>query len=210
VGPPAGILLVGGRSRRMGSDKAWLTWGGETLLAHVARPLAAGTGGPLVVVARGGQELPPLPPGAMRVDDTVADEGPLRGLATGLAATAERGAKVAVAATVDAPFLAPALVTSLARVLATDEAAQAAAVDSAGCLPPFPAAYRTSLASTAEELLARGERRARSLLAAIPVRRITAAELLTDPGIAAQDPRMRSLEDLDDRLAYERTRPQPR
>jgi len=207
VGRPAGILLVGGRSRRMGNDKAWLAWGGETLLAHVARPLAAGTGGPLVVVARGGQELPPLPSGAVRVDDTVADEGPLRGLATGLAATAERGAEVAVAATVDAPFLAPAVVTTLARFLAADEAAQAAAVDSAGRLPPFPAAYRTSLAPTAEQLLAAGERRARALLAAIPVRRIPAAELLADPGIAAQDPRLRSLEDLDDRPAYERARP---
>jgi len=210
VAHPAGILLVGGRSRRMGSDKAWLAWGRETLLARVARALAAGTGGPLVVVARGGQELPPLPSGVVRADDTVADEGPLRGLATGLSAAAERGAEVAVAATVDSPFLAPAVVAALAGALEADEVAQAAAVDSADRLPPFPAAYRTSLASTAEELLAGGERRARALLAASRVRRITAAELLADPGVAAQDPRMRSLEDLDDRPAYERARPQPR
>lgn len=207
MGRPAGILLVGGRSRRMGGDKAWLAWGEETLLAHVARRLAAGTGGPLLVVARGGQALPALPVGASRVDDVVADEGPLRGLATGLAHAAERDAEVAVAATVDAPFLAPAVIAALAAALAADAGAQAAAIETAGRLPPFPAAYRTALASTAGELLAAGERRARALLAATTVRSITAAELLADPGVAAQDPHLRSLLDLDDRPAYERARP---
>lgn len=191
----------------MGSDKAGLPWGGETLLQHVARRLAAGTGGPLVVVARAGQELPPLPLGAARVDDTVAGEGPLRGLATGLAHAADRGADAAVAATVDAPFLAPAVVVALAAALAADEGAQAVAVDAGRHRRPFPAAYRTSLASTAEKLLAGGERRARALLAAIAVRSVTAAELLAEPGVAEQDPRLRSLEDLDDRAAYERARP---
>lgn len=190
----------------MGSDKAWLPWGEGTLLGHVAERLAAGVDGPLIVVARAGQELPSLPPGAARVDDAVADEGPLRGLAGGLAAAAARGAEVAVAVTVDAPFLAPAVVAALARALGSDPGSEAAALCAGGRLPPFPAAYRCSLAAGAERLLADGERRARALLAAARVRRVTAAELLADPEVAAQDPRLRSLEDLDDPGAYERVR----
>jgi len=191
----------------MGSDKAWLPWGEGTLLERVAERLAAGVDGPLVVVARAGQELPPLPPGAARVDDAVADEGPLRGLAGGLAAAATRGAEVAVAVTVDAPFLAPAVVGALARALEADPRAEMAAVDAGGRLPPFPAAYRCSLAAGAERLLGDGERRARALLGAARVRRVTAAELLADPAVAAQDPALRSLEDLDDPAAYDRARP---
>lgn len=203
----AGILLAGGRSRRMGTDKAGLAWGGATLLGHVAARLATGAEGPLIVVARAGQALPDLPEGAERVDDAVADEGPLRGLAGGLAAAAGRGAEIAVAATVDAPFLAPAVVAALALALTSDPDSEAAAVAAGGRLPPFPAAYRCSLAATAERLLGDGERRARALLGAARVRRVTEAELLADPAVAAQDPELRSLLDLDDRSSYERARP---
>lgn len=122
----------------MGSDKAWLPWGEGTLLGHVAERLAAGVDGPLIVVARAGQELPSLPPGAARVDDAVADEGPLRGLAGGLAAAAARGAEVAVAVTVDAPFLAPAVVAALARALGSDPGSEAAALCAGGRLLRFP------------------------------------------------------------------------
>ena len=60
-GTPArgAIVLAGGRSERMGREKATLPFAGETLLAHVVRRVA-----PLVlevvVVGRPGQALPPL------------------------------------------------------------------------------------------------------------------------------------------------------
>ena len=46
----AGIVLRGGQSRRMGQPKAWLPFGGETMLARVVRILG-GVVDPIVVVA---------------------------------------------------------------------------------------------------------------------------------------------------------------
>ena len=80
----AGVVLAGGRSRRMGRDKATLSLGGSSLLAHVLAVLATAVDGPLVVV--GAADTPrDLPAGldpAVRalttvVHDTVADRGPL-------------------------------------------------------------------------------------------------------------------------------------
>lgn len=48
----AAVLLAGGGSRRMGRDKAGLTWGGGTLLAHQAATLRATGAGELLVSCR--------------------------------------------------------------------------------------------------------------------------------------------------------------
>lgn len=76
-------MLAGGRSRRMGTDKA--------LLVHRGRRLVDGSVGALrevcddVVVARGRRRIPGLE-GIRQVPDAPADVGPLGGLAAGLAA----------------------------------------------------------------------------------------------------------------------------
>ena len=57
-----GIVLCGGHSRRMGSPKALLPFGDETMLQRVLRLLAPVVG-PLVVVAARDQQLPELPSG---------------------------------------------------------------------------------------------------------------------------------------------------
>jgi molybdopterin-guanine dinucleotide biosynthesis protein A len=62
----AGILLTGGRSRRLGVDKATLVLDGETLAARAARHLAA-TCSPVVEAGTGASDLPAIreaPPGA--------------------------------------------------------------------------------------------------------------------------------------------------
>src|SRR5829696_7187757 len=83
---PAGIVLAGGRSSRMGTPKAWLDWHGSTLLRRSCGIVARGAGGPVVVVRAPGQELPPLPDGVRVVEDAREGKGPLQGLLAGLRA----------------------------------------------------------------------------------------------------------------------------
>ena len=64
-------MLVGGRSSRMGSPKAALEWHGSTLLYRTSALLRRTVGGPVVVVASPGQQLPALPSGVEVVEDPV-------------------------------------------------------------------------------------------------------------------------------------------
>ncbi len=82
----AGIVLAGGRSSRMGRPKAALEWHGSTLLRRVTGIVARAVDGPVVVVRAPGQELPPLPDAITVVEDAREGQGPLQGLAAGLAA----------------------------------------------------------------------------------------------------------------------------
>jgi molybdopterin-guanine dinucleotide biosynthesis protein A len=194
----AGIVLAGGRSRRMGTDKAALPHGGTTLLGHVLDVLAAAVDGPLVVVgaADAARTLPPgaatraWSPRARVVHDPVPDDGPLRGLATGLAAAAAGGADTAFVAAVDLPHLhAPFVRAVLAHRVPPVEVA-VPVLD--GHRQPLLAAYATALAARAEELLAAGERRAGALVAASRVRDLGPETLLADPAVAAGDPELRA------------------
>ena len=63
-----GLVLCGGRSRRMGADKAWLPFGEECLLQRVVR-IVTEVAEPVVAAASQGQVLPPLPEGVAAVRD---------------------------------------------------------------------------------------------------------------------------------------------
>jgi molybdopterin-guanine dinucleotide biosynthesis protein A len=144
---PAGIVLAGGRSSRMGTPKAWLDWHGSTLLRRACGIVARGAGGSVVVVRAPGQELPELPEGVRVVEDAREGRGPLQGLLAGLQAV---DADVAFVASVDLPLLHPRFV---AAVCAGVEGADAAVPRLAGHRQPLAAAYRAALAPLVAELV---------------------------------------------------------
>jgi len=148
---PAGIVLAGGRSSRMGTPKAWLDWHGSTLLRRTCGVVARGVGGPVVVVRAAGQELPPLPDGVRLVEDAREGQGPLQGLLAGLEAV---DGELAFAASTDMPFLHPRFV---AAVCAAAHDADAAVPYLSGFRQPLAAAYRTALAPLVEGLVAAGQ-----------------------------------------------------
>ncbi len=76
-----GILLAGGRSTRMGRDKAILLIDGEPLWRRQARTLSS-LGAARIVASRQ-HDQPPLP-GLEAIPDDDADLGPLSGLHAGL------------------------------------------------------------------------------------------------------------------------------
>lgn len=111
-----GIVLTGGRSTRMGQDKASLVLGGSTLLERVVSALNAVADE--VVIVRAPQQSLPLVTSSgslVVVADPVEGAGPLAGIATGLeAASAPRALVVGV----DHPFLRPSLLRLLAERVA--------------------------------------------------------------------------------------------
>ena len=147
---PAGIVLAGGRSRRMGTPKAWLDWHGEPLLRRVVGLVARGAGGPVIVVRAPGQELPALPAGVRVVEDAREGRGPLQGLLAGLEAA---DGEVAFAASTDVPFLHPRFVAAVCRAV---DGADAAVPFVDGFPQPLAAAYRTALVPLVAELVEAG------------------------------------------------------
>jgi molybdenum cofactor guanylyltransferase len=196
----AGVVLAGGRSLRMGTSKAWLDWHGTTLLAHVAAIVGrAVEGGPLVVVSAVGQQLPALPRGTTVVEDEREGLGPLQGIASGLAAL-EHVAEVAFVSSTDAALLHPRFVQ---RVLeGVGPGVDAVVPDARGHRQPLAAAYRVALASPIDALLAEGRARPAFLFERSRTRFVDDAWLLDDPALAAADPALASLENLNDPAAY--------
>jgi len=161
-----GIVLCGGRSSRMGADKAALAFGAETLLQRAVR-LAGMVADEVIVVARADQALTGLP--ARIVHDAVADLGPLSGLAAGLSASAT-GISIVIAC--DMPLIRTAVLQRLIDELGEADAC-VAVVD--GRPSPLCAVYRSAVAGAAAELLAAGERRVTALLDRVQTKRVDAA-----------------------------------
>lgn len=211
-------MLVGGRSSRMGSPKAALEWHGSTLLRRATGLLARTVDGPVIVVGAPGQPLPELAPEVVLVADPEPGQGPVVGLATGLGAAAAAGAELAFVTATDLPFLHPAYIR---RVLAALTAAQPepgapdglpapdsppapepsvpdVALPHLGGYPqPLAAAYRTALAPLLAGMAAAGELRLRTLFERCRVRELDEATLLADPELAAVDPALRSVHNVN-------------
>jgi molybdopterin-guanine dinucleotide biosynthesis protein A len=139
----AGVLLVGGASRRFGSPKALAVYEGETLAARGHRLLLEAFGRVLVVGKQAdGLELPfPL------VDDGSDVRAPIVGVA---AALREAAAEVCVVLPTDMPHVTPALLRSLA--------AAADGVDAAVAQTgPLPGAYRRTALPVLEHRIATGD-----------------------------------------------------
>jgi len=188
----------------MGTAKAGLPWHGQTLLHRTVTVLAAATGGPVVVVRAAGQPLPELPPATIVVDDPRQARGPLQGIAAGLTALASLAGTApgaAFAAATDMPFLHQAFVRRVLAVLAEDRADVALPV-ARGHPQPLAAAYRVALGATADQLVGSGRLRPADLFGQCTVSRVDAARLLADPGLAAADPELDSLVNVNSPAEY--------
>lgn len=190
------IILCGGRSTRMGRDKATLPFGPETMLERMVRIVGTVVDpARIVVVAALGQPLPALPSKIRVVRDRTPDCGPLEGLAAGLSALA-REAEVVFATSCDSPLLLPAFVTAmLDRIAGGDWLIAAPQGDEYA--HPLAAAYRLEVLPQVERLLAADRRSLQGLLDSVPTRRVPLAEL------READPALANLQNINTPEAYE-------
>ncbi len=175
------VVLAGGESQRMGSDKATLRFGKQTLLQHVLDIVQPMFEQVLISVRqpRPGIDLP-------QICDTYANAGPLAGLCAGLEQT-ENDWIFAVAT--DMPFVQPALIEHLAgkRV-----GYQAVVPMVHGHPQPLAAFYSVTCLQAIQALLAsEGKHSLRAALEQLNVCYVDESELLV------ADPGLRSFFDLD-------------
>lgn len=196
-----GIILAGGRSRRMelpaGGGKAAVEVAGRPLLGHVCNAVRPAVDR-LVVVAAPDQPLPDVAGIDAVIHDSLPGSGPLAGIADALRA-AGPGVATAFVASCDVPLLKTELVRLLLSCL--DEPGVVWAVPwVAGHPQVLVSAMHTTLLPEIEATLAAGRRDPRGLIerlqptakeAASPLRRVTAAEL------EAADPHLDSFADID-------------
>ena len=203
----AGIVLAGGRSSRMGTPKAALEWHGSTLLRRTVGILARATDGPVVVVRAPGQELPALPPETDVVDDPQEGLGPVQGLAAGLAALTGR-AEVAFVSSTDMPFLHPAFVRRVLRAV-QEEGADVGLPVARGYPQPLAASYSVALAPVAAKLVAGERLRPAFLFEECAVERLDETALRADPVLAALDPGLDSVVNVNELGDYQAARARP-
>ena len=181
------IVLAGGRSSRFGRDKLTEIIDGRPLLEHaIAAVQAVATD---VVVVAAPASTADLPEGVRLARDPVAFEGPLAGLAAGLAELDASIERVLVVAG-DMPSLVPAVLRGLLDQVVSG--ADAAILAHDGDARPLPMALRRVSAEPAvRKLLSGGERRLRALTGALE------AAVIDESAWRRHDPTAATLRDID-------------
>jgi molybdopterin-guanine dinucleotide biosynthesis protein A len=162
------FVLAGGKSLRMGEDKAFLRLGGRTLLAH-ALELAKGVARKVWIVGSAKK----FAAFGQVVEDVYPERGPLGGIHAALTRTAT---DLNLMIAVDLPFVEP---NFLHYLIAQARETEAVVVipHGGGGLQPLCAAYRRSFAEVAERSLRAGKNRIDSLFAEVQIRMLDQEEL---------------------------------
>jgi len=150
--PVTALVLAGGKSARLGRDKAFAAVNGRPLLDRVTAAVGAVCSNTLIVADDATKFAAK---GVTVIPDATADEGPLMGLRSGLEAmTTDWG----FATSCDAPFLSPRLIEYLWRLREGHDAV--VPFTAADQYPkPLCALYSRTCLHAILETLGRGERR---------------------------------------------------
>ena len=186
-----GIVLCGGKSTRMGTPKALLPFGPETMLQRVVRILQDVVS-PIVAVAAINQPLPALPSDVMVTRDEQEGRGPLEGLRAGLKAL-PIDVECAYVTSCDVPLIEPGFIR---QMLELARGYDIAVVEIEGFAHPLSAVYRRTVLPYVEELLAANRLRPAFLFDEVRTRRVRPEQITADP-------ELRTLRNLNTREDYQ-------
>ena len=175
----------------MGTPKAALPFGPESMLHRVVRLLGTVVS-PIVVVAARDQILPELPEEIIVARDEREARGPLEGLRAGLKALPAH-VEAAYVTSCDVPFLVTGFVYRMIELLGSHDIA---VMEIDGFAHPLSAVYRRSVLPHVEALLAADRLRPAFLFEAADTRRVRPDEM------RALDPELRTLRNLNTREDY--------
>src|ERR1700693_1943525 len=162
------FVLAGGKSTRMGKDKAFLEFRGRILLAR-ALELAAGVGQEVRIVG----DPRKFAAFGRVVEDIYRERGPLGGIHAALKSSST---ELNLILAVDLPFVQPNFLNYLISV-ARETMALATVPRAGDGLQPLCAVYRREFAQAAEQSLARGKNKIDALFAEVQTRIVGPKEL---------------------------------
>lgn len=180
-----GVILAGGESRRMGRDKAFLPFGGATLVETVASRLRDACDD-VVVVARDPGPFEAL--GLRAVPDALPEQRSLVGIYTGIL----HADGPAFVCGCDMPFLCPALIRHMGALVGSADVVIPRVKD----YEPLHAVYTPACLDPIRRVLAAGGRNA-DILAGLRVR------ILEEPELRRFDRDLRSLENVNTLEEYD-------
>ena len=187
------IVLMGGRSSRMGRPKAALDFGGVPMLTRIVSELKRLFAEIVVVAAPESEDSLQIDIPAIKVvRDETAYQGPLDALRRGLDAVTN---EIAFACSCDLPLLDSDVVAAIVAMLGEFDAAIPIIGEK---LQPLHAAYRKRCAIALAALAMRGERRLIAIADAVNTRRISERDL------KVIDPQLRSFFNVNTLDDYQR------
>jgi molybdopterin-guanine dinucleotide biosynthesis protein A len=156
------FVLAGGKSRRMGTDKACLRLGGETLLDRAVK--LAATVADEVRIVGDAKKLAGF--ARMVTEDIYRERGPLGGIHAALSGTPS---ELNLMLAVDMPLLEPRFLTYLIAQ-ARESGAIVTVPNAGGGFQPLCAVYRREFAAVAEESLRAGKNKIDALFSKVNTR----------------------------------------
>jgi FdhD protein len=167
--PVTGLILAGGKSSRMGVDKAFLHLGDATAIDVLHSQLSSWCDQISVVTSRDRLEHYR---GYSVIPDEVSDQGPFMGLCSGLAASST---DVNIVVACDIPLIEPCL---LARMLSQSEDSDIviASLPASRGDQPLLGVYKRSVLPAARKLLAAGHRRVAELFPLCKTERVVSED----------------------------------
>lgn len=158
----AGIILAGGKSKRMGVDKGFVLWKGKPFVQHsiiALKPLVS-----KMIIVSDHTEYDRL--SYKRVKDSFPEAGPLSGLYSGLK---ESETELNLVLSCDVPLINSSVLEKLVASYNEGIAAVVCAADDK--IMPLVALYHKDCYKVCEDLLENGERRMMRLLDKLPITR---------------------------------------
>lgn len=163
MGENVGVILAGGRSSRMGENKAAMLFAGKPLLGRVLARVSVAVDETMVI---GPESLHSLVPSVRVVGDLTPGIGPLGGLYAALTSTlAPRIFLVAC----DMPFVQPSLVRAMLAASVANQNAEVITLGARQRLQPLHAVYTQGCLPAVERALASEDHSLRTLLAHLNV-----------------------------------------
>ncbi|PQV65006.1 molybdenum cofactor guanylyltransferase [Abditibacterium utsteinense] len=138
---PAIAILAGGKSRRMGRDKAQLEWNGVSWLEHTARVALDATPN-VAIIGRNRPQLWPLK-NVVFLEDAVSGAGPLGGVLAALRWAKNTKKNSVLALACDMPKLSVEAVSWIFKVAAQQRLQHGLAVRNDGRIEPLFSIYTT-------------------------------------------------------------------